>query len=141
VSSSTPHAEVLGSAPPDQPLVLIVDDNEANLKLARDVLRADGLRTLQAANGTDAIAIAMDARPDVILLDLRLPDVDGVDVLRALKARERTALIPVVALTALGMGDDRAWLRETGFSGYLEKPIDVRAFPGRVRGYAATATA
>ena len=140
MSSSTPHAG-LGSAPPDQPLVLIVDDNEANLKLARDVLRADGLRTLEAASGADAIAIAADARPDVILLDLRLPDTDGVDVLRALKAGELTALIPVVALTALRMGDGGAWLREAGFSGYLEKPIDVREFPGRVRGYAARATA
>ena len=127
--------------PPDQPLVLIVDDNAANLKLARDVLRADGLRTLEAASGADAIAIAVDARPDVILLDLRLPDADGADVLQALKARERTTLIPVVALTALRMGDDGAWLREAGFSGYLEKPIDVREFPGRVRGYAARATA
>jgi two-component system, cell cycle response regulator DivK len=140
VSSSTPHAG-LGSAPPDQPLVLIVDDNQKNLKLARDVLRADGLRTLEAASGAAAIAIAVDARPDVILLDLRLPDADGVDVLQALKARERTTLIPVVALTALRMGDDGAWLRDAGFTGYLEKPIDVREFPGRVRGYAARATA
>lgn len=141
MSTSTPHAGVRGSPPPDQPLVLIVDDNETNLKLARDVLRADGLRTLEAARGADAVAVAVDERPDVILLDLRLPDADGIDVLHELKAHERTALIPVVALTAMRTGDDGDWLRDAGFSGYLEKPIDVREFPRRVRDYAARATA
>jgi len=140
VSSSTPDGEVLGSPPPDQPLVLIVDDNEKNLKLARDVLRADGLRTLEAASGADAIAVAVDERPDVILLDLRLPDMDGLDVLRELKGREATARIPVVALTALRTEADGDWFLEAGFAGCLEKPITVRDFSGRVRGYAARAT-
>ena len=134
MSSSTPDGEVLGSPPPDQPLVLIVDDNEKNLKLARDVLRADGLRTLEAASGAEAIADSgWRALPDVILLDLRLPDMDGFDVLRELKGREATVRIPVVAHTALRTEADVDWLLEAGFSGCLEKPITVRDFSAQVR--------
>jgi two-component system, cell cycle response regulator DivK len=129
-----------GVAPEGQPLVLIVDDNARNLKLARDVLRADGLQTLEASTGAEAIAVVLDRLPDVILLDLRLPDMDGVEVLRELKARERTAGVPVVALTAVRLGDDE-WIRAAGFSGSLEKPITVRDFPGQVRGYVQSAPA
>jgi two-component system cell cycle response regulator DivK len=129
-----------GVAREGQPLVLIVDDNARNLKLARDVLHADGLQTLEASTGAEAIAVAVDRLPDVILLDLRLPDIDGVDVLRELKARERTAGVPVVALTAARLGDDE-WIRAAGFSGILEKPIAVRDFPGQVRGYVQSASA
>ena len=138
--SSTPDGEVLGAPPPDQPLVLVVDDNEKNLKLARDVLRADGLRTLEAATGAEAIQIAVGDLPDVILLDLRLPDMDGFDVLRELKGREATARIPVVAHTALRTEADVDWLLEAGFAGYLEKPITVRDFPAQVRDHWRKAT-
>jgi two-component system, cell cycle response regulator DivK len=114
------------------PVVLIVDDNEKNRKLARDVLRAAGLRTLEAARGKEAIALAAARRPDVILLDLRLPDMEGTDVARGLRGGARTARIPVVALTASPpAGGDR--LLAAGFDGYLQKPIDVRAFPEQVR--------
>jgi two-component system, cell cycle response regulator DivK len=125
VSSSTPGA--------DEPLVLIVDDNEQNLKLARDVLRADGLRTLAATTGAQAIALAAAHAPDVILLDLRLPDVDGEAVVRELANDERTAWIPVIALSALQVDDDS--MRAAGFAGALEKPIRVRDFPEQVRRY------
>ncbi len=123
-----------------QPLVLIVDDNAKNLKLARDVLRADGVRTIEASTGAEAIAIAHDRLPDVILLDLQLPDMNGVDVLRELKAREGTAGIPVVALSATRLADDE-WLRAAGFSGSLEKPIAVRDFPAQVRAHCQGADA
>jgi len=73
--------------------------------------------------------------PDVILMDIRLPDMDGVEARRRLEDDERTAAIPVVALTSLAMKGDREWLLSIGFDGYLEKPIDVRAFPEQVRGY------
>jgi two-component system, cell cycle response regulator DivK len=122
-----------------RPLVLIVDDNERNLKLARDVLHADGLRTVEASTGAEAVAAATRDLPDVILLDLRLPDTDGFDVLRDLKGRAATARIPVVALTALRSDGDTAWLLEAGFSGCLEKPITVRDFPAQVRAYSRNA--
>ena len=119
-------------------LVLIVDDNEQNAKLARDVLRAAGFRTIEAASGADALRRASADRPDVILLDVRLPDLDGPDVARRLKGDPRTAHIPVVALTSLALGEGGEWLREAGFDGYLEKPIDVRTFAAAVRRFSQT---
>jgi two-component system, cell cycle response regulator DivK len=115
-------------------LVLIVDDSDKNLKLARDVLRAAGFRTLEAANGAEAIALASEHVPDVILMDLQLPDMDGVDAARRLGDESRTANIPVVALSSspLAGGD---WVAGAGFAGYVEKPIKVRDFPDQVRGY------
>ena len=124
------------SAPaPAAPLVLIVDDDERNRKLAQDVLGRSGLRTIAAAGGRAALALARDRLPDVVLLDLRLPDMEGSDVARAIREEERTAHIPVVALTALRYPAGGARLLADGFSGYLEKPIDVRTFPDQVRGY------
>ena len=119
------------------PLVLIVDDNQKNLKLARDVLRAAGFRTLEAASAAEGIALATERLPDVILLDLRLPDMDGTDVARALRDEAQTAGIPVVALSALKAEDEGDWLLAAGFAGYLEKPISVGSFAGQVRGYCA----
>ena len=121
------------SALPEAPLVLIVDDNERNLKLHRDVLRAAGLRTLEAATGAEAIALATTHAPDVILMDLGLPDMDGTDAARALADDERTEQIPVVALTSLRLEDEGDRLRAAGFAGYLEKPISVTVFPEQVR--------
>ncbi len=115
--------------------MLVVDDDDRNRKLALDVLRAAGLRTLEAESGRAALARAAEHRPDVILLDLELPDVHGMDVARALKRDPRTARIPVVALSALRLADAADGLRAAGFAGYLEKPIDVRAFPEQVRRY------
>jgi two-component system, cell cycle response regulator DivK len=121
------------SALPGAPLVLIVDDNERNLKLHRDVLRAAGLRTLEAATGAEAIALATTHAPDVILMDLGLPDMDGTDAARALAEDKRTEQIPVVAQTSLRLEDEGDRLRVAGFAGYLEKPISVTAFPEQVR--------
>src|SRR4051794_14155025 len=106
-------------------LVLIVDDDERNSKLARDVLRAQGFETVEARTGEEAVRLALERRPDVILMDLRLPDLDGTEAVRRLRADERSATIPVVALTALTGG---SWAADAGFAGWLEKPIDVRAF-------------
>ena len=117
------------------PLVLIVDDNEKNRKLARDVLLAAGFRTLEAATAAAGITLAVRAVPDVILMDLRLPDMDGADAARALADEPRTARIPVVALSASrreGLGDASL---AAGFAGYLEKPCDIRDFPEQVRRY------
>ena len=107
------------------PLVLIVDDNELNLKLARDVLRAAGLRTLEATNGVDGIALAAEQLPSVILMDIRLPDMGGTDAAQWLRDDPRTASIPVVALSALPLerGDD--WAPSCGLRG-LSREADQR---------------
>jgi two-component system cell cycle response regulator DivK len=118
-------------------LVLIVDDNEKNVKLARDVLRFAGFRTLEAGSGGEGASLAVEHRPDVILLDIRLPDMDGTAVLRRLKEDERTAQIPIVALTSFAMKGDRDRFLAEGFDGYLEKPISVRDFPDQVRHFCA----
>lgn len=117
-------------------LVLIVDDNPRNLKLAGDVLRAAGLETLEAGTGSEAIALAGEHLPDVILMDIELPDMRGTDAMRALGDAPRTAHIPVVALTAMQLEGGRAEVPMSGFAGLIAKPFDVRAFPDRVRSYA-----
>ena len=122
-------------------LVLIVDDNEKNLRLARDVLRLAGFRTAEALSGTDALSLAVERLPDVILLDIRLPDMDGTEVVTRLKEEPRTAHIPVVALTSLVMKGDREWFLAAGFDGYVEKPISVREFPAQVRSFCCPAGA
>jgi two-component system cell cycle response regulator DivK len=113
--------------------VLIVDDNQKNLKLARDVLRAAGFTTMDAKTGAEGIALAAEHVPDVILMDIRLPDMDGTDAARTLASDARTASIPVVALTALTLDLHDDW----PFAGHLEKPISVRELPDQVRGFCA----
>jgi two-component system cell cycle response regulator DivK len=114
-------------------LVLVVEDNEKNLKLVRDLLQLYGFRTLEA--GTAAVGVELAARhvPDLILMDIQLPDVDGVTALRMLKSETRTASIPVIAFTAYAMKEDRERFLSAGFDGYLPKPIDVKQFPHQVR--------
>ena len=114
-------------------LVLIVDDDERNAKLARDVLERSGMRTLSAATAAEALQLAREHLPDAVLMDLRLPDLTGKEAARQLAGDDRTAGIPVVALTAQPIDDPEAWARAEGFAGYLAKPIDVLAFPGQVR--------
>jgi two-component system cell cycle response regulator DivK len=116
-------------------LVLIVDDNERNRRLARDVLQAAGFRTVEAGSGGEGVSTALASLPDVILMDIRLPDMDGTEAARQLKDDPRTLAIPVVALTSLAMKGDRDSLLAAGFDGYLEKPISVREFPDQIRSY------
>lgn len=122
------------------PLILIVDDNDRNRKLARDVLRAALFRTLEAATAAEAIALASEHLPDVVLMDLRLPDADGTEAVRTLRTQPRTAAIPVVALTALRLNHLEVWLADAGFAGYIAKPIDVEKLPDLVRGFVAHTT-
>jgi two-component system cell cycle response regulator DivK len=119
--------------PTASPLVLIVDDNAKNLRLAGDLLVAAGFRTLTAGTGEEAVAQAVEHLPDVVLMDLRLPDMEGTDAARLLARDARTASIPVVALTSVTLEEASAWLAEAGFAGYIEKPIDVETFPQLVR--------
>ena len=122
-------------------LLLIVEDNARNLKLARDVLAHAGYGTLEAQTAEDAIALARSREPDMILMDIQLPGMDGLDALATLRADVVTADIPVVAFTAFAMKDDRERFLDAGFHGYLEKPISVRDFPGQVADLLASAKA
>jgi len=117
----------------DLPLVLIVDDNDRNRKLAGDVLRMARFRTLEAVTAAEGIALASEHLPDVILMDLRLPDLDGTEAARLLRAEPRTSRIPVVAVTALPLDAREDWLFDAGFAGYIVKPIDIDEFPDVVR--------
>jgi two-component system cell cycle response regulator DivK len=121
----------------DLPLVLIVDDNDRNRKLAGDVLRLARFRTLEAVTAAEGIALASEHLPDVILMDLRLPDLDGTVAARMLRAEPRTSGIPVVAVTALPLDPRDDWLFEAGFAGYIVKPIDTDTFPEVVRRFCA----
>jgi len=107
-------------------LVMIVDDNELNLKLLRDVLRFEGYRTVQATTGASALALAADQQPDVVLMDIGLPDQSGVEALRGLRATPATRTTPVLAVTASAMVGDRERLMAAGFDDYLAKPIRTR---------------
>jgi CheY-like chemotaxis protein len=119
----------------DRPLVLIVDDNARNRKLAGDVLRLARFRILEAASAAEGIAVATEHLPDVILMDLRLPDLDGTEAVRMLQAEPRTSHIPVVAVTALRLDSGEAWVVDAGFAGWVVKPFDIDAFPDVVRGF------
>jgi CheY-like chemotaxis protein len=117
------------------PVVLIVDDNEKNRKLAASVLSSAGFETLEAASGAEGVVLATERVPDVILMDLRLPDMDGTEAARTLEGDERTARIPVVAMSALPLEGRGEWLEAAGFAGALEKPLHVDTFPEQVRRY------
>jgi len=114
-------------------LVLIVEDNEKNMKLVRDVLQVKGYETLEATTGEDGIRIATQRLPDLVLMDIQLPGMNGIDALRALRANEATANIPVIAVTASVMQQDRALITDAGFDAYVGKPINLRAFHDAVR--------
>jgi two-component system, cell cycle response regulator DivK len=113
-------------------VILIIEDNPRNLKLARDILNHVGYRTLEAENAEGGLALARAQRPDLVLMDVQLPGMDGVEALGHLRSDPLTADIPVVALTAFAMKDDRDRLLAVGFDAYLEKPLDVRVFPSQV---------
>jgi two-component system, cell cycle response regulator DivK len=105
--------------------ILIVEDNEKNMKLFRDVLTARGFLPIEATSGEDAIELAVSARPALMLMDVQLPGISGLEALARLRSDERTASIPVLALTAQAMQGDRERFLDAGFDGYLSKPVDI----------------
>jgi two-component system cell cycle response regulator DivK len=113
--------------------VLIVEDNDKNMKLVRDVLQATGYSTLEATTGEEAVDLALSQPPALVLMDVQLPGIDGVEVLERMRQNVRTASIPVLALTAQAMSGDRERFLEAGFDGYLAKPVDVRELIEAVR--------
>jgi two-component system cell cycle response regulator DivK len=118
-------------------LILIVEDNEKNLKLARDLLQYHGFTTIEAKNAEDGLALARERQPTLVLMDIQLPGMDGVSALEQLRTDASTSHIPVVAVTASVMKEDRERFEKAGFDGFITKPIDVRAFPQQVRDHIA----
>ncbi len=108
--------------------VLIVEDNELNMKLLNDLLQANGYDTLQASDGFEAMELTRNHRPDLILMDIQLPKISGLDVVKRLKSDEDIAHIPVIAVTAFAMRGDEEKFRDGGCDGYIAKPISVPAF-------------
>ena len=115
--------------------ILVVEDNEKNMKLFCDVLQATGYRTLEATTGGEAVALATEHSPNLVLMDIQLPDIDGVEALGRLRANGRTASLPVLALTAQAMEGDRERFLAAGFDGYISKPVDILDFVATVKRY------
>jgi two-component system cell cycle response regulator DivK len=114
-------------------LILIVEDNEKNRKLARDVLRFHGYRTAEAETAEEGLRLAFAAPPDLVLMDIQLPGMNGIEALAALRADARTRGIRVMAVTASAMTQDRQKIMSAGFDGYQSKPINVKQFVEAVR--------
>jgi len=114
-------------------LIVLIEDNEKNRKLARDVLVHQGYRVVEAESGEDGLAAVGRERPDLILMDIHLPGIDGIEALRRLRADAATSTIPVIAVTASVMTHDRQKILAAGFDGYQPKPISVRPFLAAVR--------
>jgi two-component system cell cycle response regulator DivK len=127
------ESQILGFGAGMTHVILVVEDNERNLKLLRDVLEYAGYDVRAARTAEEGITVAVSEPPDLVLMDLQLPGIDGMEALRRLRESPRTADIPVVAVTAQAMKQDRERALRAGFDGYLEKPISVRAFPDQVR--------
>jgi two-component system, cell cycle response regulator DivK len=118
--------------------ILVVEDNEKNLKLVRDVLQFAGYEVVAASSAEQGIAMALERPPDLVLMDLQLPGMDGTEALRQLRGSPRTSSVPVVAVTAFAMKEDRERALSAGFDGYLAKPISVQALPAQVRDFLPT---
>ena len=109
-------------------VILIVEDNEKNLKLVRDVLQVKGYETLEAGTGEDGVRIAAERIPDLILMDIQLPGINGIEALKILRRNPATAAIPVIAVTASVMQQDRNLITEAGFDAYIGKPLNLKEF-------------
>jgi two-component system cell cycle response regulator DivK len=113
--------------------VLIVEDNEKNMKLARDVLQAKGYQTVEALTGEEGVKLAREKAPDLVLMDIQLPGINGIEAFRQIRADPRTAKIPVVALTASVTPTDRSQITAAGFDAFVSKPINLREFLDTVK--------
>jgi two-component system cell cycle response regulator DivK len=119
--------------------VMIVEDNDLNMKLFNDLLRANGYDTLPMRNGHEALETLKEAKPDLIIMDIQLPEISGLEVTRIIKQDERLRDIPVIAVTAFAMKGDEERIRQGGCEGYLSKPISVSTFVETVRTYVGAA--
>jgi two-component system cell cycle response regulator DivK len=121
-------------------LILIVEDNEQNRKLARDLLQVNGYRTIQAETGEAGVALAAEHRPDLVVMDIHLPGISGIEALAMLRVAPVTRAIPVVAFTASVMPQDRNDIMAAGFDAFVSKPIEIRQFLDAVAATLATRT-
>ena len=115
--------------------VLIVEDNELNMKLFHDLLEAHDIGTLETRNGKDVMDIAREKKPDLILMDIQLPEISGLDITKMMKADDELKSIPIIAVTAFAMKGDEEKIRESGCEDYISKPISVVSFIETVRKY------
>ena len=115
--------------------VLIVEDNDLNMKLFRDLVEASGFGAVESRTGMDALDLARRCRPGLILMDIQLPELSGIDIAKNLKADPELAHIPIVAVTAFAMRGDEERIREAGFDAYLSKPVSVPNFISTVKKY------
>ena len=115
-------------------LILIVEDNPKNLKLLRDILQVTGYQTVEAETGEEGVRLARERQPALILMDIQLPGMSGIEALRLLRADATTRMIPVIAITASVMAQDRERVMAAGFDGFQGKPISVRELLATVRG-------
>jgi two-component system cell cycle response regulator DivK len=115
--------------------ILVVEDNPLNLKLVRDVLQFAGYDVIEAQSGEEGLRVAQQDRPDLVLMDLQLPGIDGTETLRRLRQGSFGRDVPVVAVTAFAMAGDRERASLAGFDGYVEKPISVRDLPGKIEAF------
>ena len=115
--------------------ILIVEDNEKNMRLIGDVLRMSGYQTLEALNGREGIAMAIEAKPDLIIMDIQMPVMDGIEATRTPKNDPGTKNIPVLALTSYAMKGDKERMMAVGFNGYLSKPFNITEFLATVARY------
>ena len=113
--------------------VLIVEDNEKNMKLARDILQAKGYQTVEAETGEEGVKLAKEKKPDLVLMDIQLPGINGIEAFKQLRADESTAKIPVVALTASVTPTDRSQITAAGFDAFISKPINLKEFVETVK--------
>jgi len=117
--------------------ILVVEDNPLNLKLVRDVLQFAGYDVIEAQSGEEGLRVAQEHPPDLVLMDLQLPGIDGTETLHRLRQGSLGRNVPVIAVTAFAMAEDRQRAALSGFDGYVEKPINVRALPGQVEAFLA----
>jgi two-component system cell cycle response regulator DivK len=122
-------------------LILVIEDNAINLKLVRDVLCHAGYDVIEAGTAQDGIKLTLERRPGLVLMDIQLPGMDGMEAVKVLKQSKRTASVPVVAVSAFAMKDDRERALDAGFDGYLEKPISLQTLRAEVRKFLAPAKA
>ncbi len=118
--------------------ILIVEDNEKNMKLVRDVLQFKGYTTLEAETGMDGVSQAIEHRPDLILMDIQLPDIDGIEALRLIRQNRALDTVPVLAVSASVMPDDRQKIVTSGFDAFISKPINIKQFIETVQRFVAS---